>query len=579
MSKIVAISKSKTVEQQDKQLNYFQNTVNISKLRDYSILINKIQSANEMICIAATGGINSKIIEKLYTPIAKGVRVYIILDSFNAATLIKFNDKTPAIIREVPELQNNFVITDNEATLFVNSLANHSNIKVELSEKQYEDINYWFNYYFWNKADKEKILDKLSTPKESPFPPFKTEKETVNLASSDIDNFQSIIVPQNNKHENLADNADKFYFSKDVNVPLYFSKQVLIIGNLKLDVSINVGELWEFKETSLQEINSEIIPFDGNWANIENILDEKTVPLSDMRAETIENMDKTEHSQLPDEIYTKNVIYTWKVLPPVKPSNAKEARLYKEYDSVQQQFVNDLNELKRVLEQIQNRKSSVIDFFFGTKRKAAQHLKTIKSYMVIVLKSLPRTELNDLLGSQGEFQKFFKSVVDFKQRFENEIDKKEKEHQWKENKAKKESELNDKKSELSQLTKEIESLETENTKLNKSIKNKKKTLDKKFSKCKSEIKSLEAEIEKKYKSFKYISNGNELDNLKSSKKTSLKLNDFKLPEYPLPEVGKLFENNTNYYLEIESYSELYKANEIAQKRYIDKPTKVVVKEA
>ena len=53
-----------------------------------------------------------------------------------------------------------------------------------------------------------------------------------------------------------------------------------------------------------------------------------------MRAETIENMDKTEPSQLPYELYTKNVIYTWKVLPPVKPSNAKEARLYKEYDYI-----------------------------------------------------------------------------------------------------------------------------------------------------------------------------------------------------------------------------------------------------
>ena len=266
MSKIVAISKSKTVNQKANRLKYFQKKVNVSKLIDYSILINKIQNANEMICIAATGGINSKIIEKLYTPIAKEIRVYIILDSFNAAkeTLIKFNDKRPAIIREVPELQNNFVIIDNEATLFVNSLADNNNIKVELSKKQSEDINYWFKYYFWNKAEKEQILDKLSTPKESPFPPFKTEKETVNLASSDIDNFQSIIVPQNNKHENLANNAENFYFSRDVNVPLYFSKQVSIIGNLKLDVSINVGELWEFKETSLQKINSEIIPFDGN---------------------------------------------------------------------------------------------------------------------------------------------------------------------------------------------------------------------------------------------------------------------------------------------------------------------------
>jgi len=67
---------------------------------------------------------------------------------------------------------------------------------------------------------------------------------------------------------------------------------------------------------------------------------------------------------------------------------------------------------------------------------------------------------------------------------------------------------------------------------------------------------------------------NELQNIRKNTKKEIKLT---IPRYVLPEVGVLYENKESYFLEIEFFKELEKANKLKD-RYIDKNYKVVAKD-
>ena len=93
----------------------------------------------------------------------------------------------------------------------------------------------------------------------------------------------------------------------------------------------------------------------------------------------------------------------------------------------------------------------------------------------------------------------------------------------------------------------------------------------------SEINSLKAEIQKNYSTFKPTQAGNELTHLKKGKQTTQAFKQFTIPRYALPETGILYEDKNHYYLQITDSEDLSVANEVASKRYIDKPCKVVAK--
>jgi len=104
-----------------------------------------------------------------------------------------------------------------------------------------------------------------------------------------------------------------------------------------------------------------------------------------------------------------------------------------------------------------------------------------------------------------------------------------------------------------------------------------KPLEQKQRTLEAEIKALEIDIEKEYTQFQYSPLKNELQHLKKSNNKNTPYQTFNIPQYVLPEVGILFEDKDHYYLQIETYEALKQANEIAEKRYITKPCRIVTK--
>jgi hypothetical protein len=127
--------------------------------------------------------------------------------------------------------------------------------------------------------------------------------------------------------------------------------------------------------------------------------------------------------------------------------------------------------------------------------------------------------------------------------------------------------------ELKKIKHKLEELNAEYNKKNKLLNDKKeennRILKEKYDKfIFVDEKENELEVMKKKEEKKSNSNSNIfLENKDNNKKISI-------PKYKLPEVGILYEDNNKFYLVIEDYDELDKANEIAKNRYNN--SKVVV---
>lgn len=598
MSKIVSIENIKTVNQDSNKLKYFYPQDGESQLESYEECTDQLYRAEETVFIASTQSINNEILEATYKAISNGSRVYIILKSFDSSTdiLQLFNKSKTAIIREVPQLDNNFIITDCVGTLFFNPLSNKENIKIDLEENKSQDLTYWFNYYFWNKAEKEKILDNIDTPKESPYPFFCSQKDQINLFSNDVQKYEETITPCNKSYAEFSSHCDNFYISKDLTTTIHILANKTIIGGLEFDENFtnNIGDIYKLTETTLSEIHSDIIPFNENiWSEPIRVTEEQTISIPDLSANIIEEMDSKEPNSYPSSPYTLNIKYSWTVNPPILPKNAVRSKIYTQFDNADKKLKQNLKTIKRELTSIIEKKSRVLIFFHGTQRKAKENLNRVNNYEYTILNNLTYGKLQDMLKPNGEFETFYKQIVSDSKEFNFNIEKKEKEEEW--NKV-----GNLKKEELSNLIKEKKLLIKEKTELennlksnkqknisgntrdgifhtNKEIANKIGKINNTINKKDSNIKSIISEIDRKYTTFNYNGSQNELSYLQKNNKKVLQFSNFVIPDYLTPEVGTLFEDNNNYYLQITSYDELEKANEISKNRYTNKKCKVVVR--
>ncbi|MBI9109367.1 MAG: hypothetical protein JEZ04_21660 [Spirochaetales bacterium] len=568
MGKIIRKNLKDSIDQNNEILKYFIEEKKESTKQNYSDIINKFDIAENMICIATTGLLHADIIESLYNIITNGVRVYIILKSFQAAkdVLVKFDKKKPALLREVPELENDFIIVDSAATLYLNCLGDKKNIGIEFDKDFSNDLYYWFNYYFWNKAKAEKILDKIEKPMESPYPPFENEKENINIGiASRLEECEAVIVPSDEKYREINEQVSNyFYFSKDLSSSLYFIGGKTVIGAFEINRNFfqNIGQTWLLKENLLSKINinDDIVPFEVKWDKVINIQEQSTILLENVRSSSIEGMDQTKPNTIPQKPYVKKLHFEWIVLPPVKPVNANKASLYQDYSTIQKKFTEDLVRLKRVVIEIQLNNSPVIQFFSGAKKKAEEYSKTIEEYENLLLEKMDFNRLKDLLDTK--FKPFYEEIYKFSVSLKKGIDRKKKEQVWEGLKKEKIKSLSDKNQELARLKYEV-----------------KKQDPKIISKLKREIELLENYITKNYSEFKYKESSNELENLKKTDNKKISFQNYTLPKYPIPEVGVLFEDKTSYYLEIEDYDVLDQANRLVKERYINKPAQVVVKES
>jgi hypothetical protein len=619
MGKIEKLSLNKTIDYSAETISYLiKEDDTSSNLQNYEEIIHKVHNAKKTIQLSSTENISNEIIYALYEN--KKVNIYIILKSFDSAkqTLDKFDSRKPAVLREVKELVNNLIIIDNISYVFINSLDNKENIFIKIDENKTKDLKFIFNHYFWDCATLEKLVDNISEPAESPFPPIsQRELDYINIAKYDLDNLDRIYLPRDKKYKSILFDKQSEYkcISDDINSIIYQKQDLLQIDSLIFkEIEFNITNTWIFKQNILRDISREdtIIPIDENWQNTVNIQDYKKIQLVSIESKTIEEMETTE-AKILDEKYIKEINFSWEVIPPLKPINAKKSDLYSSYEKLNNGFKNQLDILKSVLIDLE-KESSIVDFFIGTNRKAKQNIKKIDEYKTKDLIKFSKVDLEKFI--EVEFKDFFESIIKSNTDFKVDKKRKEAEDKWENEKGQKSKSLKSKETELKDNIKQLEVLKDKSEKkkaLNVTIKEIEKniiqlkkdkkeynketsslqSLKKDFSqiddkqkdqtKLNKSIKSFESTIDKlnkeivdNYSEFKYNPKQNEIKNFNKNKTNSNEYKALTIPMYVLPDVGVLFETKDSYYLEILDNEDLIKANELHQ-RYNDKLNyKVVV---
>jgi len=611
--RIIKIENSHSIDFSGKELEFFVRENSISKLKSYDFMHNLLLNA-KVIKIASTSSISNEILDMLYQN--SEANIYIVLKDFSASsdTLDRFDSRKPIIAHEVKELENSFIIIDNISYLFLNPLSEEKNVPILTSEET-KDLDFIFNYYFWNCASTEKLVDKIDTPIESPFPPFGIRNlEFMGIAN--MDSAQNIYIPRDKSFISTLDlEAEDRYFSDDLKVPIFINRDNFQAGKFVINQKLEITNSWKLKKDIQKNIDLdlEFIPKVENWNIVVKIQNYKNITLQAMRPDVIESMKETKPNSFPEENYINRIDYTWKVLPPIKPQNSRQSALYSEFNAIKERLDKDLHKLVTHLEFIIKESGMLSKWFSGTNKKANSNLKKIEDYRSKDIHLMSIIDLNKFLNT--DFKDFYQSIVKDENDFKEDRKRKEAQNRWNADKEKREKELaknketlSDKESELNQLQKlskqkrelahkikeieenikqlqenssettqereKLEILQKKNSEIDDKPKIQ-KDLNSDISQLKKKNELLEKDLEEKYSRFAYQVKSNEMSNLKSS--SSENFRDFTIPKFALPEVGMLFENSDNYFLEITDDAELKKANEL-KKRYTDKNYRVVAKE-
>ncbi len=395
MGKIVAINKSKTVSYKNDTIEYFEEVNTHSKKESYQKIIDKIKNAKSTVKIASTSNVNEKILDAIHEN--RELNVYIALKNFSNSkkTVERFDERRVAIIREVAELENNFILIDNIAYLFINPLDEDENTLCYFDESKVPDFNFIFNYYFWNKASLEKMINEVKEPIESPFPPFSLRKQKyINVIEPIDKSYSSLYIPRDKKfNDALNKKAERNYFSDDLIVPIYINKDSFTIGLFEINEPFVVENSWELKENKLEDINSslEIVPRNELWSKSINIEESKEVDLGEIVSPSIESMDSQEPKEFHKEEYVQEIIYTWVVVPPQKPKNAKKASLYNEH-KIYKEKQNKWKEEKNRNQELLNNKKNELSKLDSKNKNYEKNLKKIENEIKILEDKLNKKE-------------------------------------------------------------------------------------------------------------------------------------------------------------------------------------------
>jgi len=459
MRKITKLQKSERIDYSYERVKFFERENEANNLNSYESIIQKIKNSNKIL-LASTSDIYEEIIDATYQK-----NPYIILKSFNEKTLNRFNKNNSAIIREVEELENDFIIIDNESYIFLNPLSEKENIFFEIDVK---DANLIFSYYFWDMAKKEYFIDVIKEP-NSPYTIGKRSLENVNIGEIEK---KIVYAPINLKYRKEMKYEENF-ICEDLTKAIYQNDTYTQVAKFAIKQKLPLKNYWKLKEKRLGEIslNKMIIPFNSEKKIY--VKNQENIYCGEIKANTIEKMENIK-PVFEKKDFIKIIEYHWTILPPKKPQNAKKAKIYEEFEKLRKDIEKYCNEIEDKIKYLLKKAK------LGEKKKLEESLSKTHDFKHKNIKKLSKVKLEDFIE---EFEIFYNHIFESEQK------------------------------------------------------------------------------------------PNELENLqKKQKKIRLTI-----PKYILPEVGVLYENSETYFLEIEYYEELQKANELKQ-RYINKNYKVVAKD-
>lgn len=344
-------------------------------------------------------------------------------------------------------------------------------------------------------------------------------------------------------------------------------------------------DIWLISKTTLSALPSEFIDFNStNWDTVQKKSEsqKKHEALTANSLEEMENLDLNDDElKSKADPYSEKNIFHFTVKPPQKPNNAKRAEIYKDFENLQNKYIRNLEYLK----------SSLIDLMEkGTKNNVnigiIQSINEAQNDCTFELKNdlskMTLAELENCLG-KWDIEQDSNWLVKFSQldyRVSEDKFNKDKKDKLKSLTVKKESLEN----ELTEAEKELAGINLQLENLNKDItspkNNQQKELEQKQNSLKRELEKLRNSLasnqqEQETKQAETFNRKSAEERLKEIRK-ELSFLPLKKPAFLLPEIGELFEDNKNFYLEISDWEDLQKAKELSQ-RYKTKSYYVVAK--
>jgi len=276
MSKITTKFFDKIIDYGNDMIDIFKKEIiEVPKKDNLEIIKKLIINAKETIFIASRTDLDSSISGELQKAIDLGIRVYMIFSDFQKAGRALSIYGKNSLIREVEDLDNNFIVIDkNNSLLFFDDLLNIENNQfIELNDKKSRDLFYWATYYFWMKSFLEMIEGTPQKVSKSAFYiPKDIKKEYVNISGFNKNNFDEIYLPLIQKSKEIYQNNNlKFkilYLNPNNKINLGIKNENSYLGNIEINQNVSkyIVEKWKlYKEVKLEDIDYKMIPFDENW--------------------------------------------------------------------------------------------------------------------------------------------------------------------------------------------------------------------------------------------------------------------------------------------------------------------------
>lgn len=567
-------------------------------------ILQEIHNAKETIFIASTSPLDENIKDALIERIQSKVRIYGITKEFKSFNAFGwFGKQFPFLCRQCPELKNDYIIIDKKNSfLFLKQSENFQlNTPICLNEQETKDLSYWFIHFFWTKCDRESINGKPDVCKSAPFAAPSLRKEYIPLKNSDFQSKETFYAKQPNSRVLIKKEHAKNYeaalqsskLSDQLKEPIYKNEKFWAIGDFLISTNTFTGleDIWQISESTLENAPTEFIDFNSDKWDLIQKQSKTEQNYGEIKADLLEEMNNKDLSN--DELkakaepYSEKTIFHFRVLPPQKPNGTKPAKIYSDFEKLQSNYKSNLTNLNRsltdLLEKAQKNGTNI-----GVRQEIEEFLNECRSDLNKDLRKMALAELEDCLkkwndesdqnNSSNCFFKFYD--LDYRVR-EDEYDKNKKstlaklkneESDIKKEIEKKTKELSDINVQLENLTKK-EPTETD-IKAKKDLEQTKNPLTNELERLKNSLtknqEQQKSEVEKSFTRVPYSER-------KKKIKKELSFSPLEMPAFLLPEVGKLFEDSKNFYLEISDWDELSQAKDLANRYNKNKTYHIVAK--
>lgn len=518
-TKIQPITKSKTVDYSDELLqNFWQQKSNFSANQNHkSEILKTLQFAREGIVCILTESLTDKTLIKQIFDISQNlnVRFYILvneysqeLDLLNEICLIRYDVKNIGSLILVNPNSDKPKGTFFTGQLTEQSMAVSQHISGSIDSKENEELFRHFCFQFWETAKKE-VIEK--------------GKHT-NITSKPLDIFHDT---------NVFGGKDFVY-----------------------------GTLFIFSEKAKRsELSGKQIIYLNNEKQIPVTIQPKSV--KDLGDKTFDNLlPKTEFENIEpnfiDDGVSVSIEYKWQNVPFYLPEKATENSLYDRWKKKKEEITKALDSVLNKIQEVEKKEGSlskaISRFFLGKKNVFGALKNEIENLKATDFANQPEAKLKEKINRINEINAQVKNEI-------SEIETEDR-------KAKLDEEIENLKAQISEQESALETKKKELEEKQKDDEQKKfvpKTqgeindIEKKIKLLKNQIDGKEKEKSKQI-SQSNSSSLNELvgnQNLKqndSGKSQLVQMPD--LQQYPqLPQVGKLFQVNSQQYLAIEFWEE------------------------